>query len=211
MLFYRIVRPFVVGFCRLAWRVRMVGAENLPKSGGFILAPSHRSMMDIPFGAVVTHRRIRFMGKKSVFALPVIGAIFTWLGGFPVARDGTDRKAVRESVEMLRAGEVLGVFPEGTRQNGPKIQELQAGAAYLALRSGVPLIPIGMAGTEEILRSGKAPVPRFGRVAIVVGEPIMPEPLTGTLVPRDRVDALTACLADEMQLVFDRAYDLRSR
>jgi len=211
MLFYRIVRPIVTTICTVLWRTRVVGRENLPPDGGFILAPSHRSMMDIPFAAVVTHRRIRFMGKKSLFALPVIGPIFRWLGGFPVARDGTDRKAVRDSVEMLRAGEVLCVFPEGTRQNGPKIQPLQPGAAYLALRSGVPIIPIGMAGTEEILRASKSPIPRFGRVVLVVGEPIMPEPLTGTLVPRDRVDALSARLGDEMQRVFDDGYDLRAR
>jgi len=210
MLFYRIVRPIVTTICTVLWRTRVVGRENLPPDGGFILAPSHRSMMDIPFAAVVTHRRIRFMGKKSLFALPVIGPIFTWLGGFPVARDGTDRKAVRDSVEMLRAGEVLCVFPEGTRQNGPKIQPLQPGAAYLALRSGVPIIPIGMAGTEEILRASKSPIPRFGRVVLVVGEPIMPEPLTGTLVPRDRVDALSARLGDDMQRVFDDGYDVRS-
>ena len=120
MLFYRIVRPIVTGICRVLWRVRVVGQENLPRHGGYILAPSHRSMMDIPFAAVPTARRIRFMGKKSLFGVPVIGPIFRWLGGFPVARDGTDRKAVRDSVEMLRAGEVLCVFPEGTRQHGPK-------------------------------------------------------------------------------------------
>ena len=210
MLFYRIVRPIVTGICRVLWRVRLVGVENLPREGGFILAPSHRSMMDIPFAAVPTPRRIRFMGKKSLFGVPVIGPIFRWLGGFPVARDGTDRKAVRDSVEMLRAGEVLCVFPEGTRQHGPKIQPLQPGAAYLALRSGVPLVPIGIAGSEEILRTKRDPIPRFGRVAIVVGVPIKPEKLAGTLVPRDRVDALTARLADEMQLVYDDAYDART-
>jgi 1-acyl-sn-glycerol-3-phosphate acyltransferase len=139
----------------------------------------------------------------------VIGNVFSWLGGFPVARDGTDRKAVRDSVEMLRAGEVLCVYPEGTRQHGPKIQPLQPGAAYLALRAGVPVIPIGMAGTEEILRTRRDPIPRFGRVALVVGAPITPEPLAGSLVPRDRVDALTARLADALQVVFDDAYDVR--
>lgn len=209
MLVYRVVRPIVVAICRVLWRVRLVGKENLPHDGGFILAPSHRSMMDIPFAAVVTTRRIRFMGKKSVFAVPVVGTIFRWLGGFPVARDGTDRKAVRDSVEMLRAGEVLCVYPEGTRQRGPKIQPLQPGAAYLALRGGVPVIPVGMAGTEEIMRTSKDPFPRFGRVDLVVGAPIVPEELAGSLVPRDRVDALSARLADEMQHVLDDAYELR--
>jgi len=209
MLFYRITRPIVTSICRVLWRVRVSGRENLPRDGGFILAPSHRSMMDIPFAAVVTSRRIRFMGKKSLFSVPVVGTLFRWLGGFPVSRDGTDRKAVRDSVDMLRAGEVLCVYPEGTRQRGPKIQPLQPGAAYLALRAGVPIIPIGMAGTEEIMRTSRDPIPRFARVALVVGKPIMPEVLPGTLVPRDRVDALSARIGDELQLVFDDAYDIR--
>jgi 1-acyl-sn-glycerol-3-phosphate acyltransferase len=209
MLFYRVVRPLVSTICRVVWRVRLAGADQLPREGGFIIAPSHRSMMDIPFAAVVTSRRIRFMGKKSVFAVPVIGSLFRWLGGFPVARDGTDRKAVRDSVEMLRAGEVLCVYPEGTRQRGPKIQPLQPGAAYLALRSGVPIIPVGMAGTEEIMRERRDPIPRFARVVLVVGAPITPPPRPAGIVPRENVDSLTAILANKLQLVFDDAYDLR--
>jgi 1-acyl-sn-glycerol-3-phosphate acyltransferase len=209
MLFYRVARPLVAGISRLLWRVRVVGGEHVPRAGGFILAPSHRSMMDIPFVAVVTPRRIRFMGKAPLFKVPVVGTLFRWLGGFPVARDGTDRKAVRDSVAMLRAGEVLCVYPEGTRQHGPKIQPLQPGAAYLALRSGVPIIPVGMAGTEEILRTRPDPIPRFGRVVIVVGAPITPPPRSAGVVPRDVVDALTARLADELQLVLDDAYDVR--
>ena len=93
-----------------------------------------------------------------------------------MARDGTDRKALRDSIAMLHAGEVLLVYPEGTRQNGPKIQPLQPGAAYLALRVGVPIVPVGMAGTEEILRSQRGKFPRFRRVVLVVGEPIVGPP-----------------------------------
>ena len=96
-----------------------------------------------------------------------------------------------------------------TRQRGPKIQPLQPGAAYLALRSGVPIIPVGMAGTEEIMRERRDPIPRFARVALVVGSPITPPPRREGIVPRENVDALTAKLADELQLVFDDAYELR--
>jgi 1-acyl-sn-glycerol-3-phosphate acyltransferase len=209
MLFYKIIRPFVTGIPRLLWRVRMVGEDRLPKSGGYVLAPSHRSMMDIPFAAAVTTRRLRFMGKQSVFKIPVLGTVFTWLGGFPVQRDGTDRKAVRDSLALLEAGEVLCVYPEGSRQHGPKIQPLQPGAAYLALRAGVPIVPVAINGAEEILRTKKDPIPRFGRVAIVIGEPIQPEARTTGVVPRDKVDALTAQLSDALQTVFDEAADLR--
>jgi len=209
MLFYRIVRWILTTGSRLLWRVKVIGAEHVPSAGGFVVAPSHRSMMDIPLAAIPTTRRIRYMGKASLFRIPVLGWLFSTLGGFPVARDGTDRKAVRDSVAMLEAGEVLCVFPEGTRQNGPKIQPLQPGAAYLALRSGTPIVPIAMAGSEEILRDHKWPIPHFGRVVIVVGEPIVPEVRTSGVVARDKVDALTATLFDTLQRLYDEAYEVR--
>jgi 1-acyl-sn-glycerol-3-phosphate acyltransferase len=209
MLFYWFVRPFVTGIPRLLWRVKIVGLEHVPQSGGVILAPSHRSMMDIPFAGLVTKRRIRFMGKSSLFGVPVLGTLFKWLGGIPVERDGTDRKAVRESMAMLANGEVLCVYPEGTRQHGPKIQPLQPGAAYFALRSGAPIVPIGIAGAEEILRTSSDPIPRFGRVTMVIGPPLVPEARASGVVPRERVDALTSTLSDALQAALDEAYELR--
>ena len=178
MLFYRIVWWIVAKGSGIVFRVRMRGQERLPASGGYVLAPSHRSMMDIPFLALVTKDRGRFMGKAEAFAVPVLGSIFRALGGFPVARDGTDRKAVRDSMTMLQSGERLAVFPEGTRQHGEKIQPLQPGAAYLALRADVPIVPIGIAGSEQIMRTSGRRLPRFDRVAIVVGEPVVPPPRT---------------------------------
>ena len=176
-----------------------------------MLAPSHRSMMDIPFAAAVTTRRLRFMGKKSVFAVPVLGTLFRWLGGFPVARDGTDRKAVRDSVAMLEAGEVLCVYPEG---NAPARPEDPAVAA----RCRVSRVARGRAdrpgrGSRAPRRScarTSDPIPRFGRVAIVVGPPIVPEARTTGVVARDKVDELTATLSDALQSLFDDAEELRN-
>ena len=211
MLFYRCVWWIVAWGSGVLYRVRLRGRERLPATGGYVLAPSHRSMMDIPFLALVTKDRVRFMGKAEVFKVPVLGAAFAALGGFPVARDGTDRKAVRDSMEMLQHGEKLAVFPEGTRQNGDKIQPLQPGAAYLALRAGVPIVPVGIAGSEAIIRSRGRFFPRFDRVAIVIGEPVIPPPRTKSTVPRADVDALTAQLAEVLQATFDEAVALRNR
>src|SRR4051794_31477427 len=168
MLFYRVARVIVGGGSRVVLRARIVGREHLPTSGGYILASSHRSMLDITLASWVSKRPLRYMGKVSLFKLPLLGSIFRTLGGFPVQRDGSDRKALRDSMEMLRAGEVLLVYPEGTRQHGPKIEPLQPGAAYLALRAGVPIVPVGMAGTEEVFRSHRRKIPRLGPIDIVV-------------------------------------------
>jgi 1-acyl-sn-glycerol-3-phosphate acyltransferase len=151
------------------------------------------------------------MGKASLFRIPVAGSFFRSLGGFQVARDGTDRKALRDAMAMLQAGEVLLLYPEGTRQNGPKIQPLQPGAAYLALRAGVPIVPVGIAGTEEILRSHGGKLPRFAHGAMVVGEPIVVPSRDGGGVPREQVEELTVRLHDALQVVFDEAYELRDR
>jgi 1-acyl-sn-glycerol-3-phosphate acyltransferase len=211
MLFYRTVRFIVAGGSSAAYRVRIRGRERMPAQGGYVLAPSHRSMMDIPFAAWLSRRPLRYMGKASLFRIPVAGAFFRKLGGFEVARDGTDRKALRDSIAMLQAGEVLLVYPEGTRQHGPKIQPLQPGAAYLALRAGVPIVPVGIAGSEEILRSHGGKVPRFGQCAIVVGEPIVVPRRNGGVVARAQVDTVTARLHDALQQAIDEANDLRER
>lgn len=209
MLFYDTIRMIVAGGSAAAYRVRIEGREKLPATGGYVLAPSHRSMMDIPFAAWLSRRPLRYMGKASLFEIPVAKWFFRRLGGFAVARDGTDRKALRDSIGMLQAGEVLLVYPEGTRQNGPKIQPLQPGAAYLALRAGVPIVPVGLTGTEEILRSHRIKFPRFHKVVMVVGDPVVGPPRSGGVVPRDQVDALTVRLHDALQVAFDEAWALR--
>jgi 1-acyl-sn-glycerol-3-phosphate acyltransferase len=211
VLWYDSVRLVVGGGPAAAYRLRMEGRDRLPAQGGYILAPSHRSMMDIPLTAWLSRRPLRYMGKASLFRLPVAGTFFRSLGGFAVARDGTDRKALRDAMGMLRNGDVLLLYPEGTRQNGPKIQTLQPGAAYLALRAGVPIVPVGIAGTEEILRSHRIKLPRFGRVVMVVGEPIVIPARDGGVVPRDHVDVLTVRLHDALQVVFDEANELSNR
>ena len=162
----------------------------------------------------MTRGAIRFMGKAEVFKIPVLGAFFTALGGFPVARDGTDRKArARLDGDAARRASRLAVFPEGTRQHGPKIQPLQPGAAYLALRAGVPIVPVGIAGSEEILRERQRPAPalrpgrdrgrRADRAAAAHDE---------ARVPRAEVDALTArARTTRCSRRFDEALELRDR
>jgi 1-acyl-sn-glycerol-3-phosphate acyltransferase len=205
--FYAFARALIADGSRLVYRARIHGRDKLPTTGGYVLAPSHRSMMDIPLAAVLTKRRLRYMGKASLFKIPVLGWFFRVLGGFEVQRDGTDRKALRDAIGMLQGGEILLVYPEGTRQRGAKIEPLQPGAAYLALRAGVPIVPVGMAGTEEILRDHPLPIPHFRRVDIVIGEPLIPPARDGHAVPRAQVDALTAQLHEAIQAVFDEAYD----
>ena len=205
MMLYRLVRAVVVGVCRAGWRVKVIGRDRLPSRGAYILAPSHRSLMDIPFLSLVTPRRIHFMAKQELMGIPGLGATFRTLGAFAVARDGSDARALRTALEMLAGDEPLAVYPEGTRGAGPKIGDLHEGAAYLAVRAGVPIVPVGIAGSEEIMGSGKS-LPRPGRATVVVGPPLLPPPRSGSVVKRDVVRELTGRLRDALQETFDAAH-----
>jgi 1-acyl-sn-glycerol-3-phosphate acyltransferase len=110
---------------------------------------------------------------------------------------------VKSALAVLDGGEPVVVFPEGTRRHGDRIEDLQQGAAYLAVKRGVPLLPVGIAGTEEILAPGRA-IPRLRKVAVVIGPPIHPR-TTGKHVDRAEVSRLTDELEHELQDLFDDA------
>ncbi len=203
LLFYRVVRDLLVAFDRVYWRLTVEGRENVP-DGPFILAPVHRSNIDTPIVAAVTTRRLRYMGKETVWKYRLPGRILDALGGFPVRRGAADREALRKCVAVLEGGEPLVLFPEGTRQSGPLIQPLHEGAAYLALRTGVPIVPVGIGGSERAMPKGTK-VLRPVKVHMVIGEPIRPPSLEGGRAPRRVVHQLTGRLADELQRLFDRA------
>jgi 1-acyl-sn-glycerol-3-phosphate acyltransferase len=207
VIFYRFARFVVGGLCRVVFRVQVRGAENVPATGACILAPSHRSNLDTPFLALVTKRRIRFMAKQELFQHAWSAKLFGALGGVPVERgSATARSALKAIRAALEAGEPAAVFPEGTRRRGPEIAELFDGAAYLAVKLGVPIVPVGIGGSEVILASGQK-LPKLHRVALVVGRPIVP-PEGATTRKRSDLVALTAELQAALQPLFDEAQQL---
>ena len=203
-VFYRIVRFLIEVFCRIYFRLRVFGSDNIPKTGAFILAPIHRSNVDTPIVSVVTKRRLRFMGKDSLWKIKPIGVILSALGGFPVTRGSADLEALKRCLAVLKLGEPLVMFPEGTRQSGPKIHPLFDGAAYLAIKADVPIVPVGFGGTEGVMPKGsKMILPR--RCSVVVGKPIYPPKSETGRLPRTATTDLTAELIAALQVVFDQA------
>ena len=203
MILWWLARTVVLGLCRVLFRVRLVGRDHVPPHGAYILAPSHRSILDVPFSAFVTRRRVSFLAKQELFSSRLGALVFPRLGGIPVERGTTDRAALRAADEVLVAGDPLAIFPEGTRRRGPALGDLFHGAAYLALRRRVPIVPVGVGGSEEILPSGHV-VPRPHRVVVVVGEPVEP-PAGATARRRSDVAALTETLRERLQAAFDDA------
>ncbi len=205
--FYSAVR----GFLRLIvmpWlRLRKRGLEHLDIEGPVILAPVHRSNLDSLVVAAVCDRRVRALGKQSLFKPAVAAWVISALGAIPVKRGEADREAMRVAREVIGRGEMMIVFPEGTRQSGDKIEGLFDGTAYLANKTRAPIVPIGIAGTGAAMPSGAKFIRRV-RCAVVVGEPMAPP--VGRL-SRPALSEFSRGVSERLQEVFDEAQSLASR
>jgi 1-acyl-sn-glycerol-3-phosphate acyltransferase len=165
---------FVIGlvswpFLRILFRLRADGRENLPSSGGCVLAANHISNLDPwALGVPIFPRRfLRFMAKSELYWWP-LGPLISACGAFPVRRGQADLEAIETAVRLAREGHVIAMFPEGTRRRKGLRKKWQpewhSGAARIAIEAGVPLIPVGIAGTDELSR--------LGRLRITYGPPL---------------------------------------
>ncbi|MDQ6784626.1 MAG: 1-acyl-sn-glycerol-3-phosphate acyltransferase [Actinomycetota bacterium] len=206
LLWYGFARGVVEAVCRLVWRVQISGKENIPKTGGYVLAPVHRSIIDTLLCGCLTRRRLRFIGKDSVWRYAWAARFVTSLGGIPVHRGMPDREALRACEAAIRAGEPAVLYPEGTRQRGPTVHSLFEGAAFVAARTGVPIIPVGIGGSQWALPKG-AKMFKPVKIHLVVGAPIPPPARSegGNRVSRRAVKETTAELSGEIQRLFDEA------
>src|SRR3984957_17435127 len=175
LAWYAFARGLVEVVCRAYWRVEVRGREHIPASGAYVIAPVHRSNIDTLLAGCLTRRRIRVMGKDSLWKYRWSGALFSSLGAFPVRRGTPDREALRICEEAPRGGEPVVLFPEGSRQSGPLVQPVFEGASFVAARAGVPIVPVGIGGSEWAMPKGKKGI-RPVKVVMVVGTPIPPPP-----------------------------------
>ena len=132
----------------LFFRVKAEGLENIPSTGGAIVVANHLSNLDPGLVGVTISRKIRFMAKQELF-WPVVGFLLKLHGDFPVRRLERDTAAVRKAQQVLEDGYLLGMFPEGTRSRSGQMEKAHLGSAFIALRSGAPVIPAGITGTEK--------------------------------------------------------------
>ena len=203
-LAYAVARFFVCGFTQLFTRMSIRGREHLPESGAYVIAPVHRSYIDTPIAACVTRRRIRFMGKDTMWKSRWFGRLISTMGAFPVHRGRADRESLKRAIAVLEGGEPLVLFPEGERKDGPIVQPLFDGAVFVAARAGTPIVPVGIGGSARVLpRSAKAMYPR--KVHVVIGPEItIPSGPSGRAARSD-ISAASVELRDELQRLFDEA------
>ena len=149
----RTAKVLAGGFCRWWFSMEVVGTEHIPLAGPVVLCMNHESFLDIPLIVVASPRPVRFMAKRELFEKPRLARFFHELGGFSVDRDAYDLRAVEVALEVIRRGEVLGMYPEGTRTSGTLLPFLP-GAAWIALKTGTPLLPAAISGTHDAMPKG---------------------------------------------------------
>lgn len=183
---------FSTGFiARALSRVEVTGVENLPRVGPVIVAPNHLHLVDPPVLSAFIPRKIYFMAKQEAWDHSFLGPISRWFEAFPVRRGEVDLAAYRYALKLLAEGKALGVFPEGHRSVGGRLQGGQPGAIVLAQRSGAPIAPVAIYGVREIL--SWPGIARRHTLHITIGEPY--HPARGR---REQIPALVADLMDRI-------------
>jgi len=164
---------------RLLTRWRVQGKENIPVQGSLIIVANHLNLIDPPLLSASIPRRIVFMAKEELFHSLIFGPLVRGWHAFPVRREQLDREALRQAQQVLSEGLALGMFPEGARSATAQMQQAYAGASLVALRSGAPILPVGITGTEKI----KSPIAllRRPKVTVNIGRPLNLPSIDGKL------------------------------
>jgi len=181
---YYAAKPIVRTLLFLLTRRQVKGRENIPSQGPFLVVANHVNLIDVPLVGVSLNRRLIFMTKKQLFRFRWIGYLVGSLGGFPVYREQLDRKALRQANQVLADGQALFIFPEGTRSRGGQLQHAFPGSALIAFRSGAPILPVAITGTEQLRTDrlrGATWLLRRPRIRLTIGRPFHLPPVNGRL------------------------------
>lgn len=157
---------------KIFWRMKVEGFENIPKKGAVIIASNHVSYLDPAVLIASSNRKIYFITKKEIFKNTFVSFILKKLNAFSVNRENVDILAFKKVINILREEKVLGIFPEGKRSSNGELQELKLGAIKIAMKTGVPILPVGIIGTHKIYPRGiKFPILFKHKIIVKYGAP----------------------------------------
>lgn len=179
---YMLVMCIYAVLAKVIFRMRIVGKENFPQEENYIIMGNHVAFWDpLTLALCNLKREIHFMGKKELFKNPILGWVWTKVHAFPVDRGNLDMAAMRTAMKIVKSGETLGIFPEGTRSHTDEMLPLLSGASVLALKSGVQVIPVYINGRYKPFRP----------MRVVVGSAVPIDDLRAQGVDKDSCDAFT--------------------
>ncbi len=198
--FYKFIRGVMILITKIVLPLKTVGEENLPKEGGYILCCNHTSMSDVIYLIVNNKKMIHFMGKQELFKLKFMAYLYGKMGVFPVNRGAGDGSAIEISKELASRGNVVGIFPEGTRNKefGPPKQG-KSGAVVIAQGVGVPIIP------AAICRKGKFRL--FRKTVLRYGKPISPEELPDVTLGRAAIKQTLSRLMGDITTLWEQGIE----
>jgi 1-acyl-sn-glycerol-3-phosphate acyltransferase len=191
MSLYLLIKAVLRPLTALLFDARVYGEDNVPMSGPLVVAANHRSFLDPPMLGTWFPRVVDFMAKEELFKIPVLGYLISKVHAFPVSRDTADIGSFRRALRILKAGGVVGIFPEGTR-NVTGEAKAKGGAVLLAATAHCPLVPVGLARTSLAVRRWRA-----SHVEVRIGKPIE---LQGSVrkATKAEIEAWTSQLSDEL-------------
>jgi len=177
-------------FFRIFFRVKIIGEENIPEKGGVLLCCNHIHLLDPPLLGAFIKRKTRFMAKAELFEKPILKGLFQKLGAFPINRGKSDRKALRTALKLLSEGEMIGIFPEGTRSKTGQLGDGLSGVGFFALRSDANVVPCAIIGNYKL----------FSKVYMVYGEPLQ---MTSLREKKASADEATEKIMQGIQQIID--------
>lgn len=187
---YSFAKNFVWTTLKPIYRFDIKGLEHFPKTGGVLICSNHIDALDPPVVGITAPRPVHFMAKEELFQMPILKPLLPKLNAFPVKRGLSDREALRKALALLKNGDVMGLFPEGTRSTDGKLGKGFTGAGFFALKGDADVVPCAIIG----------PYKPFKRLKVVYGKPIDMQPY------RDRkatADEVTAVIMNEIQMLLN--------
>jgi len=166
-----LIRPVVHAASRVLWKIEFRGIENVPPEGGLIIAANHQTYIDPFWLSLQIRRPTRYLAWSAAFRWPIVGRGLVWLGAWPLALEGSDPAAIRRSLQWLRDGGAIVIFPEGARSTATgSLERFKAGAVRLALEAQVPILPVTIKGGNRVWPKGRR-LPRLGKIVVTYHPP----------------------------------------
>ncbi len=173
-LWYQVAKSIIRIFASIAFRARYSGSANVPRTGGALLVSNHQSHLDPPIVGAGCPRQMSYLARLTLFRIFPFGWILQSVGAIPIDRDRSALSGIRATLQALQRGEMVLVFPEGTRSRDGNLGTFKPGLALVARRAKVPIIPAAIDGAHDAWPRAAA-IPRFGNVYVHYGTPLLPE------------------------------------